>query len=120
METEFAPITFEIADDLAHWRAEVPGRVVARAEALTVPTTPPGERVELLNAPGAEIGPGIGSSAGVHPKPRASCSLRRIVLRLWPVAAAIDVLLSRGPGAGGHSGSPTWPPLDKPSRAPPV
>jgi hypothetical protein len=56
--TEFVPITFEIADDLAHWRAEVPGRVVARAEALTGPTTPPGERVQLLNAPGAEVGPG--------------------------------------------------------------
>jgi hypothetical protein len=56
--TEFVPITFEVADDLAHWRAEVPNRVVARAEALTGPTTPPGERVQLVNAPGAEVGPG--------------------------------------------------------------
>ena len=56
--TEVAPITFEVADDLAFWRAEVPGRVVAEAEALTGPTTPPGKRVQVLNAPGAEVGPG--------------------------------------------------------------
>jgi hypothetical protein len=55
---EFAPITFERADDLAYWRAEVPGRVDARAEALTGPTAPPGKRVQLVNAPGAEVGPG--------------------------------------------------------------
>jgi hypothetical protein len=30
---EFVPITFEVADDLAFWRAEIPGRVVGRAEA---------------------------------------------------------------------------------------
>ena len=55
---EFAPITFEVAADLAHWRVEVPGRVLAAAEALTGPTTPPGERVQLLNPPGSEVGPG--------------------------------------------------------------
>ena len=38
---EFVPISFEIADDLAHWQAEIPGRVRGRAEALTGPTTPP-------------------------------------------------------------------------------
>jgi hypothetical protein len=36
------PITFEVADDLAYWRAESPGKVVAAAEALSGPTTPPG------------------------------------------------------------------------------
>jgi hypothetical protein len=36
---EFAPIKVEIAKDLAHWRAEIPGKVVARAEALTGPIT---------------------------------------------------------------------------------
>jgi hypothetical protein len=56
--TEFAPITFELADDLAYWRAEIPGRVVVQAEALTGPTTPPGTRVQLLNPPGSEVGPG--------------------------------------------------------------
>jgi hypothetical protein len=56
--TEFAPISFEVADDLAHWRVEVPGRVLAQAEALTGPTTPPGARVQLLNPPGSEVGPG--------------------------------------------------------------
>jgi hypothetical protein len=55
---EFAPIAFEVADDLAYWRAEVPGRVVARAEALGGPMTPPGQRVQTINAPGSETGPG--------------------------------------------------------------
>ena len=55
---EYAPITFEIADDLAYWSAEVSGRATARAEALTGPTTPEGARVQVHNAPGAEIGPG--------------------------------------------------------------
>jgi len=55
---EFVPITFEVADDLAYWRAEIPGRVQASAEALTGPTTPPGVRVQLLNPPGSEVGPG--------------------------------------------------------------
>ena len=55
---EFVPITIEVAGDLAHWRAEIPGRVVGRAEALTGPTTPPGKRVQLVNPPGSEVGPG--------------------------------------------------------------
>lgn len=55
---EYVPITFEIADDLAYWAAEVPGRATARAEALTGPTTPPGQRVQVHNPPGAEVGPG--------------------------------------------------------------
>jgi hypothetical protein len=54
---EFVPIEFDVADDLAYWRAEVPGRAVASAEALTGPMTPPGERVQLLHAPGSEVGP---------------------------------------------------------------
>ena len=55
---EYVPITFEIADDLAYWAAEVPGKATARAEALSGPTTPPGQRVQLHNPPGAEVGPG--------------------------------------------------------------
>jgi len=55
---EFAPIEFEIAGDFAHWRAEIPGKVVAKAEALTGPTALPGQRVQLLNPPGSEVGPG--------------------------------------------------------------
>ena len=55
---EFVPITFELADDLASWRAEIPGKIVAVAEALSGPTTPPGARVQLLNPPGSEVGPG--------------------------------------------------------------
>ena len=55
---EFVPIRFEVADDLAYWRAEVPGKVSAAAEALSGPMTPPGARVQMLNAPGSEVGPG--------------------------------------------------------------
>jgi hypothetical protein len=51
---EVVPIDFEVASDLAFWRAEVPGKVSARAEALTGPMTLPGQRVQLLNAPGSE------------------------------------------------------------------
>ena len=39
---EFVPIKFELAKDLAYWSAEIPGKVVAKAEALTGPMTPPG------------------------------------------------------------------------------
>jgi hypothetical protein len=55
---EFVPIAFEIANDLAYWQAEIPGRVMGRAEALTGPTTPPGQRVQTINPPGSEVGPG--------------------------------------------------------------
>ena len=55
---EFVPVTFEVADDLACWRAEIPGRVVGRAHALSGPTTPAGKRVQTINPPGSEVGPG--------------------------------------------------------------
>ena len=55
---EYAPIKFEIAEDLAYWAVDVPGAATARAEALTGPTTPPGKRVQVHNPPGAEVGPG--------------------------------------------------------------
>lgn len=55
---EFVPISFDIAADLAYWRAEIPGKVVASADALTGPMTPPGKRVQTLNPPGSEVGPG--------------------------------------------------------------
>src|SRR5437667_11258552 len=34
---EFVPITFEVADDLAYWRAEIPGKLVAAAQARSGP-----------------------------------------------------------------------------------
>jgi hypothetical protein len=34
------------------------------AEALTGPTTPPGERVQTINAPGSEVGPGTVTTWG--------------------------------------------------------
>jgi hypothetical protein len=61
---DYAPIEFEIAEDLAYWRAEIPGRVIARAEALTGPMTPAGKRVQTLNAPGSEMGPGTVATWG--------------------------------------------------------
>lgn len=61
---DFAPIKFEVAVDLAHWSAEIPGKVSARAEALTGPMTPPGKRVQLHNAPGSETGPGTVATWG--------------------------------------------------------
>jgi hypothetical protein len=54
---EFVPIELEVANDLAYWRADIPGKIVANAEALTGPMTPPEERVQLLNPPGREVGP---------------------------------------------------------------
>ncbi len=61
---EFARIEFEVADDLAYWRAEVPGKVVASAEALTGPTLLPGQRVQVHNPPGSEVGPGAIATQG--------------------------------------------------------
>lgn len=51
----FAPIKLEVADDLSYWSAEIPGKLAARAEALTGPMTPPGKRVQTLNPPGSEV-----------------------------------------------------------------
>jgi hypothetical protein len=61
---DFAPIKFEVADDLAYWSAEIPGKLVAKAEALTGPMTPPGKRVQTLNPPGSEVGPGTVATWG--------------------------------------------------------
>ena len=55
---EFVPINFEIADDLAFWKVEIVNKVTAFAKALSGPTTPKGKRVQLLNPPGSEVGPG--------------------------------------------------------------
>lgn len=68
---EYVPIEFEVAGDLASWRAEIPGRVVARADALGGPTTPPGKRVQTLNPPGSEVGPGGAATWGVTATGRA-------------------------------------------------
>jgi hypothetical protein len=55
---EFTPINFELADDLAGWSVEVPGKAKGSAERLTGPTNPDGAPVQVHNAPGAEVGPG--------------------------------------------------------------
>lgn len=64
---EFVPITFEVVGDLASWRAEIPGRVIGRAEALTGPTTPPGKRVQMIDPPGSEVGPRPNCYVGPFP-----------------------------------------------------
>jgi hypothetical protein len=69
---EFVGIDFHVDGDLAHWRVEVPGRVLAEAEALTGPTTPPGARVQVINAPGAEVGPGQVATWGRGTKARVN------------------------------------------------
>ena len=61
---EYAPIKIEIADDLSYWSAEIPGKVIAKGEALTGPMTPPGKRVQTLNPPGSEVGPGTVATWG--------------------------------------------------------
>jgi hypothetical protein len=62
--TDFASIKFDIADDLSYWSAEIPGKVIAKAEALTGPMTPPGKRVQTINPPGSEVGPGTTATWG--------------------------------------------------------
>jgi len=61
---EYTPIKFEVAEDLAYWSAEISGKVIAKAEALTGPMTPPGKRVQTINAPGSEVGPGTVATWG--------------------------------------------------------
>lgn len=68
---EFAPIKIEVKDDLSWWRVEVPGVLLGEAQALGGPTTPPGARVQVLNAPGAEVGPGQIGTWGVATIDRA-------------------------------------------------
>ena len=62
---EHAPIKIEIADDLSYWNAEIPGKVIAKGEALTGPMTPPGKRVQTFNPPGSEVGPGTVATWGM-------------------------------------------------------
>jgi hypothetical protein len=62
---EVAPIDFEVAGDLAYWRAAVPNKVEARGEALTGPTSLPGQRTQTHNPPGCETGPNGVATWGV-------------------------------------------------------
>jgi hypothetical protein len=68
---EYARINFEVANDLAFWKAEIPGVVLARGEALTGPTCLPGQRVQVHNPPGAEVGPGAIATQGKATADRA-------------------------------------------------
>jgi hypothetical protein len=68
---EFAPIEFEIAPGLSRWRARVPGKVEASADALGGPMTPPGKLVQTTNPPGSEVGPGTVATWGTATANRA-------------------------------------------------
>jgi hypothetical protein len=61
---DFVPIKFEVADDLSSWSASIPGKVSLEVEALSGPMTPPGKRVQTVNAPGSEVGPGTVATWG--------------------------------------------------------
>ncbi len=52
-----ADIRFELDNELAHWRVEIPGLIRAGAAALTGPTADPARRVQTINPPGSEVGP---------------------------------------------------------------
>lgn len=58
---EFAPVELEIDEDLSTWRVSVPGKAEGSTELLTGPTSRPGERLAVHNAPGSEAGPGQGA-----------------------------------------------------------
>jgi hypothetical protein len=68
---EFARIDFEVADDLAFWRAEIPGKLMSSAEALGGPTTGPGQRVQVHNPGGSEVGPNAIATYGKATADRA-------------------------------------------------
>src|SRR5215813_14903480 len=68
---EYVPIQFGVADDLASWRAEIPGKVIASAEALSGPTSLPGKRVQVHNPAGSEVGPGTIATQGKATADRA-------------------------------------------------
>ena len=55
---ERAAISFEIAPDQSRWGLDIPGKVKAWAEALSGPTSTPGEPPRMSSAPGSETGPG--------------------------------------------------------------
>jgi hypothetical protein len=70
---EYAPIKFEIDDDLASWSVEVPGKAKGSAVALAGPTTAEGSRVQVHNPPGAEVGPGQVATWGVAEEDEVNC-----------------------------------------------
>jgi hypothetical protein len=65
---EYVPIKFEVSNDLSNWSAEIPSKVVAKAEALSGPTTPSGKRVQTINPPGSEVGPGAAGAVATWGK----------------------------------------------------
>ena len=55
---EVVPIRMEVAEDLSSWSVEATDMLTASAVALTGPTADPNKRVQLINPPGSEVGPG--------------------------------------------------------------
>jgi hypothetical protein len=58
---EVAPIELEIDDSLESWSINIPGKAGGSSQLLTGPTSTPGQRLAVHNAPGAEVGPGQGA-----------------------------------------------------------
>lgn len=54
---EVVPLRIVVADDLSSWSVDVSGKYNSTTAALTGPTADPNKRVQLLNAPGSEVGP---------------------------------------------------------------
>jgi hypothetical protein len=61
---EFAPIDFEVDEDLADWRVEIPGKIKGSATALEGPTSVPGKHTQVHDPPGSEVGPGSVATYG--------------------------------------------------------
>jgi len=57
---EFAPIDYEVEDDLSSWSLDVAGKAKGSTTLLSGPTTTEGKRLAVHNPPGSEVGPGQG------------------------------------------------------------
>ena len=55
---ERAKFSFEIAPNQSRWGVDISGKVKAWAEALSGPTSTPGEPPRMSSPPGSEMGPG--------------------------------------------------------------
>jgi hypothetical protein len=98
------PITFEVGDNLAFWRAEIPGQVLGRADALTGPTTSMGKRVQAINPPGSEVGPGQVATWGRSSEKRAEGSASAGWAKAGPASTSRSSGRSTGVTEGsGHS-----------------
>lgn len=100
---EFVPITFEVADDLAFWRAEIPGRVVGRAKTSVRTDNAPWETRPDHQSSRLRGGPGpsrhLGSFGRIADRRiRLRVDRRKLVKQAHPVRLD-GTLLTGGRGA---------------------